>query len=141
MWFKKKIQTTLLKVERLDQTAIKNIMSTQSVKGPKFEGLSDKAILLSDMKRSALNPVFEITNHKVHGFKIRKDKTILNVYFNDENVGSIKKDGNELISDESLNADLIGYVSGGIRKYIDSNENGNLKLYTKESRYVLELEF
>lgn len=140
MWFKKKIQTTLLKVERLDQTAIKNIMSTQSVKGPKFEGLSDKAIL-SDMKRSALNPVFEITNHKVHGFKIRKDKTILNVYFNDENVGSIKKDGNELISDESLNADLVGYVSGGIRKYIDSNENGNLKLYTKENRYVLDLEF
>ena len=140
MWFKKKIQTTLLKVERLDQTAIKNIMSTQSVKGPKFEGLSDKAIL-SDMKRSALNPVFEITNHKVHGFKIRNDKTILNVYFNDEKVGSIKKVDNELISDESLNADLVGYVSGGIRKYIDSNENGNLRLYTKESRYVLDLEF
>lgn len=140
MWFKKKIQTTLLKVERLDQTAIKNIMSTQSVKGPKFEGLSDKAIL-SDMKRSALNPVFEITNHKVHGFKIRNDKTILNVYFNDEKIGSIKKVDNELISDESLNADLVGYVSGGIRKYIDSNENGNLKLYTKENRYVLDLEF
>lgn len=140
MWFKKKIQTTLLKVERLDQTAIKNIMSTQSVKGPKFEGLSDKSIL-SDMKRSALNPVFEITSHKVHGFKIRKDKTILNVYFNDEIVGSIKKDGNELISNESLNADLVGYISGGIRKYIDSNEKGNLKLYTKESHYVLDLEF
>lgn len=140
MWFKKKIQTTLLKVERLDQTAIKNIMSIQSVKGPKFEGLSDKAIL-SDMKRSALNPVFEITNHKVHGFKIRNDKTILNVYFNDEKIGSIKKVDNELISDESLNADLVGYVSGGIRKYIDSNENGNLKLYTKENRYVLDLEF
>ena len=115
-------------------------MSTQSVKGPKFEGLSDKAIL-SDMKRSAMNPVFEITNHKVHGFKIRKDKTIFNVYFNDEKVGSIKKGDNELINDESLNADLVGYVSGGIRKYIDSNENGNLKLHTKESRYVLDLEF
>lgn len=140
MWFKKKIQTILLKVERLDQTAIKNIMSTQSVKGPKFEGLSDKAIL-SDMKRSALNPVFEITNHKVHGFKIRNDKTILNVYFNDEKIGSIKKVDNELISDESLNAGLVGYVSGGIRKYIDSNENGNLKLYTKENCYVLDLEF
>lgn len=140
MWLKKKIQTTLLKVEKLDQNAIKNIMSTQSVNGPKFEGLSDKAIL-SDMKRSALNPVFEITNHKVHGFKIRNDKTILNVYFNDEKVGSIKKDDNELISEESLNAYLIGYVSGGIRKYIDSNEKGNLKLYTKESRYVLDLEF
>lgn len=139
MWFKKKIQTTLLKVEKLDQTAIKNIMSTQSVNGPKFEGLSDKAIL-SDMKRSALNPVFEITNHKVHGFKIRNDKTILNVYFNDEKIGSLKKGDTELISDESLNADLVGYISGGIRKYIDSNEKGNLKLYTKESRYVLDLE-
>lgn len=140
MWFKKKIQTTLLKVERLDQTALINIMSTQSVKGPKFEGLSDKSIL-SDMKRSSLNPVFEITNHKVHGFKIRNDKTILNVYFNDEKVGNLKKGDNELISDESLNADLVGYISGGIRKYIDSNEKGNLKLYTKESRYVLDLEF
>ena len=140
MWLKKKIQTTLLKVEKLDQTAIKNIMSTQSVNGPKFEGLSDKAIL-SDMKRSALNPVFEITNHKVHGFKIRNDKTILNVYFNDEKVGNLKKGNNELISDESLNADLVGYISGGIRKYIDSNEKENLKLYTKESRYVLDLEF
>ena len=140
MWFKKKIQTTLIKVERLDQTALKNIMSTQSVKGPKFEGLSDKSIL-SDMKRSALNPVFEITNHQVHGFKIRNDKTILNVYFNDEKVGNLKKGDNELISDESLNADLVGYISGGIRKYIDSNEKGNLKLYTKESHYVLDLEF
>lgn len=140
MWFKKKIQTTLLKVERLDQIALNNIMSTQSANGPKFEGLSDKAIL-SDIKRTAMNPVFEITNHKVHGFKIRNDKTILNVYFNDEKVGSLKKGDNELISDESLNADLVGYISGGIRKYIDSNEKGNLKLYTKESRYVLDLEF
>ena len=140
MWFKKKIQPTLLKVEKLNQTAIKKYNVNQSVKGPKFEGLSDKAIL-SDMKRSAMNPVFEITNHKVHGFKIRKDKTILNVYLNDEKVGSIKKDDNELISEESLNTDLVGYVSGGIRKYIDSNENGNLKLHTKESRYVLDLEF
>lgn len=140
MWFKKKIQTTLIKVERLDQTALINIMSTQSVKGPKFEGLSDKSIL-SDMKRSSLNPVFEITNHQVHGFKIRNDKTILNVYFNDEKVGNLKKGDNELISDESLNADLVGYISGGIRKYIDSNEKGNLNLYTKESHYVLDLEF
>lgn len=64
----------------------------------------------------------------------------MNVYFNDEKVGSIKKGDNELISDGTLNADLIGYISGGIRKYIDSNGNGNLKLYTKESRFVFDIE-
>lgn len=139
MWFKKKINTKLFKVERLNQETLKNIMSTQSVKGPKFEGLSDKSIL-SRMKRNATDPVFEITKHKVNGFTITKNKASYAVYFNGEKVGQIKKEDNELISEEALNSSLAGYISGGIRKYIDSNENGNLKLVTKENRYVLDIE-
>lgn len=139
MWFKKKVQTKLVKVERLDQEALKNIMSTQLVKGPKFEGLSDKAIL-SKMKRSAMDPVFEITKHKISGFAITKNKASYTVHFNGEKVGQIKKEDHEVISQEALNRNLAGYISGGIRKYIDSNENGNLKLITKESRYVLDIE-
>lgn len=139
MWFKKKTQNQLLKVERLDQETLKNIMSTQSVKGPKFEGLSDKSIL-SAMKRSATDPVFEITKHKVSGFKIIKNKLAYSVYFNDEKIGSIKKEDHGLITEETINKELNGFISGGIRKYIDSNGNGNLKLITKESRYVLDIE-
>ena len=139
MWFKKKINTKLFKVERLNQETLKNIMSTQSVKGPKFEGLSDQSIL-SGMKRNATDPVFEITKNKVIGFTVTKNKASYAVYFNGEKVGQIKKEDIELISEEALNSSLAGYISGGIRKYIDSNENGNLKLVTKENRYVLDIE-
>ncbi|OJF91402.1 hypothetical protein [Alkalibacterium sp. 20] len=133
--FKKKMTSKKIKASALTQKEIEKIMKNEKYSGEPFEGLTNKEI--KSQERTLQNPVFEITNHKVSGFMVSPKKKTCAVMYNDAKVGTVKK---EYIPHDMLNGEVNGYISGGKRKYLDLNDEGGLKFYTKKSYYVLYLQ-
>lgn len=133
-FLKKKAAQKKVKVSGIKQKEIEKIMKSETYSGEPFEGLTNKEI--KSQERTLHNPVFEITNHKVNGFNLDPKNKTCNVMYNDVKVGTVKK---EEVSDNMLSGEVTGYISGGKRKYLDVNEEGDLKFYTKKSYYVMYL--
>lgn len=131
-FLKRKSGPKKIKVTGLKQKELEKIMENENYNGLTFEGLTNKEI--KQQERTQQNPAFEITNHKLMNLKLSPKNKTCDVTYDGVKIGTVNK---EDIPEDKLDGVFDGYISGGKRKYMDVNNNGDLKLRTKKSRYVL----